>query len=326
MRSPVALLVAAALLVGGIATASADPVPPLDADPEVVPYIVGGTIVAPGTWPAMAALVQEPSPGTLQQFCGGTLIRDDLVLSAAHCTADPTFRANPRVLLGRTDLSQAGGELIDVVEIIEHPDWIGVANGFAGDLAVLRLATESVQAPTALLRPGREPSWATGTVPGTIVGWGQLEGGASDPNLREVSVTVRTDVDCEASIPTYQTGLDLCAGGADFGACFGDSGGPLYSFDASGRSVIAGVVSRGLQTCAQAPGILTRVAAFAEWVVTASLSDATARIAGADRYATAANLADRYAPGVPSVHLVSGEAFPDAVTAAAAAGRAGGPV
>jgi putative cell wall-binding protein len=60
----------------------------------------------------------------------------------------------------------------------------------------------------------------------------------------------------------------------------------------------------------------------------AAVSDAVVRavggtrIAGTDRYATAAAVADTFAPGVPTAYVATGEAFPDAL----AAGSAGGPV
>jgi putative cell wall-binding protein len=51
------------------------------------------------------------------------------------------------------------------------------------------------------------------------------------------------------------------------------------------------------------------------------------RVAGADRYATAAAFsAATYAPGVPVVYVAAGDAFPDALAAAPAAGAGGGPV
>jgi putative cell wall-binding protein len=51
-----------------------------------------------------------------------------------------------------------------------------------------------------------------------------------------------------------------------------------------------------------------------------------ARFAGADRYATAAAVAETYAAGVPVVYIATGLNFPDALAGAAAAGPSGGPV
>jgi subtilisin family serine protease/putative cell wall-binding protein len=54
---------------------------------------------------------------------------------------------------------------------------------------------------------------------------------------------------------------------------------------------------------------------------------AVTRIAGADRYAVAANLsAASFAPGVPVAYLASGQTFPDALAGGPVAGRDGGPI
>jgi putative cell wall-binding protein len=51
------------------------------------------------------------------------------------------------------------------------------------------------------------------------------------------------------------------------------------------------------------------------------------RQSGADRYATAAAIsAATFAPGAPITYVATGLNFPDALAAAAAAGRLGGPV
>ncbi|XP_069971033.1 chymotrypsin BI-like [Penaeus vannamei] len=45
-----------------------------------VPRIVGGTEAAPHSWPHQVALFIDNS-----QFCGGSLISSEWVLTAAHC-------------------------------------------------------------------------------------------------------------------------------------------------------------------------------------------------------------------------------------------------
>jgi subtilisin family serine protease len=50
------------------------------------------------------------------------------------------------------------------------------------------------------------------------------------------------------------------------------------------------------------------------------------RLAGTDRYATAAAVATKFSPGLPVVYVASGEAFPDALAGAALAASQGAPV
>ncbi|MBK5222918.1 MAG: cell wall-binding repeat-containing protein [Acidimicrobiia bacterium] len=325
MRTTMAALVTLLTLVGLVAA-------PADAradDPdELVPYIVGGSPSPPSTWPAMVALVSSDGSDGLRQFCGGTLVRPDLVVTAAHCAEVNDFYLDPTglsVLAGRTDLSHGGGELIAVSSVTLHPSWNRVS--LSGDLALLHLAHDAQQQVAPFVDRDVEPHWATEPA-ATIVGWGgTTTQGTSSSVLLQRSVEVLSDDACATRFSSYyQAGFDLCAGGVGYGTCHGDSGGPLYATDRSGVQSLVGVISRGVKDCGTAPGVMTRLAAYADWVRETTMSDATDRIAGTDRYATAAALSSRMAPGVGVVYLASGESFPDAVTSAAVAPAAGGPV
>ncbi|HYM82938.1 MAG TPA: cell wall-binding repeat-containing protein, partial [Candidatus Dormibacteraeota bacterium] len=75
------------------------------------------------------------------------------------------------------------------------------------------------------------------------------------------------------------------------------------------------------------PGVYHR-ALVVTGTATAGVAPATPeRLAGADRYATAAAIsAATFAPGVPVAYVATGLGFPDALAAAAAAGKTGSPV
>jgi secreted trypsin-like serine protease len=319
-RTLATLLAALALTLSAAPAAAHDSSAP---DP-VEPYIVGGVLASPDTWPGMVALVTETSLG-LMQFCGGTLVRADLVLTAAHCTED--FLADPgriEVLIGRTDLQMPGGELLAVSAIVQHPSWNPAT--YQADISILRLGQPTTRPVVRFVTQVSEPNWVT-TPAATLVGWGAVnpDGSETDSRLRELDVEVLSDQQCVQSVATYQVGIDLCAGAPSTGACFGDSGGPMMT-TTGGTARLAGVISRGPSRCGNAPSIVTRVAAYADWIYQSTLSGATTRTSGPDRYTTAAALSSRFQPDVAVAYLVTGEAFPDAVTAAAVAGAAGGPV
>lgn len=316
----------AVLLAGVILplTAPASALADDDVGPDAVaPYILGGTTAAPGAWPGTVALAIDTGVA-LEQICGGTLVRADLVLTAAHCTR-PFSTSDLRVLIGRSDLSLPGGELVAVAEVIEHPGWSEAS--WRHDIAIVRLATPTSHSPVSFADRTTEPHWAS-RPDGMLVGWGATnqQGTLPASQLKELAVQVLADEVCVGRVATYLVGGDLCVEAAEGGACPGDSGGPFMVASAEGP-LLAGVISRGpTDPCGRGPGILTRVAAYADWVYQSTLSPFTTRTAGTDRYTTAVALSARFQPGVPVVYLVTGESFPDAVTAAAVAGANGGPV
>ncbi|QJW35326.1 cell wall-binding repeat-containing protein [Cellulosimicrobium protaetiae] len=60
--------------------------------------------------------------------------------------------------------------------------------------------------------------------------------------------------------------------------------------------------------------------------VIAPFADGTTRLSGSTRYETALQASKRYAAGVPAVFVATGSNFPDALSAASAAARVGGPL
>jgi secreted trypsin-like serine protease/subtilisin-like proprotein convertase family protein len=243
------------------------------------PAIVGGREAEPGEWPWQVALINAGGHPYDDQYCGGSLISADWVVTAAHC-AEGEEADDIQVLAGIHNLVAAdpGFVRLDVAEIIIHPDY-GVANQYDSDIALLRLATPApLRSPSGAALPIAKVALVTENVgalvgvQATVTGWGNRQPGGGDypAALHEVEVPIIANADCRAAYGDSITNTMVCAGLPEGGkdSCQGDSGGPLVVFSsARSRWELAGVVSWG-HGCALpgVPGVYARVSTFAHWI------------------------------------------------------------
>jgi len=237
------------------------------------PRIIGGKEVPPDTFPWMIALVYRDEPDIYQgQFCGGSLIHPNWVLTASHCIHDKSSEID--AVLGTNDLTSPPGEYerIEVVEIIEHPGY----NHFTmnNDIALLRLSRPSRQTPiSSLITPANAFILAPPGKIVTITGWGDtdIKPWRTDfPELlMQVDLPIVSNANCRRVYKWKVTGNMLCAGSEEGGkdSCNGDSGGPLIVEDGHGGYAQAGIVSWG-EGCGRADyyGVNTRVSKYIDWI------------------------------------------------------------
>jgi len=227
--------------------------------------IVGGSAVPDGKYPFVTALLNKGS-GTAyeRQFCGGTLIDSDKVLTAAHCVSGKA-PSNLRVATGRTVLNSDQGQLRGVSSIEIHPRYDAPA--FRYDAAVLTLGRPVANVrPVALANASRDSLESPGSS-ATIAGWSNTEaqpasgfGGQNYPNrMREARVPMVSDAEASRSYSNYASALMVAAGKIGKDACQGDSGGPMFARSASGYTQI-GISSFGIGCAARNyPGVYTEI-------------------------------------------------------------------
>lgn len=233
-----------------------------------VERIVGGVNVPNDERPWMTSIQYDNG-----HFCGGSLISDHWVLTAAHCVEDITG-SNINQLTVRadfTDLSKNAGKEAKIKSVHIHKNYTQ-SNGNAADLALLELSSgiNGIQ----YLKLASQQIMQTSGQPGdmaSVSGWGTLTDGGDSPNrMQKVSVPiVSNDVCNEPKAYNGQiTDTELCAGYAQGkkDSCQGDSGGPLV-IKSKGDFYQAGIVSWG-EGCAQPNkyGVYTRVSAFNDWI------------------------------------------------------------
>ena len=276
------------------------------------PRIVGGQEATPGEWPWQAALVRKGEDPYYGQFCGGSIIARDWVLTAAHCveTRGPD---ELDVIVGIHDLGSPDPNYVRVAlsQIVVHPGWNDATKD--NDIALLKLATpvparagagETLPIAFADMAPGNIGS-LTGTL-ATTTGWGNRSTTSGDypERLHEVQVPIVSNTECRDSYGNLTDNM-ICAGLPEGGkdSCQGDSGGPLVIYDDSAQKwVQVGIVSFGY-LCAEPgfPGVYARVSRYAGWI-----SSYLNPIVVTDRFFVPLTLYQPYMPPPPPSPLVNG--------------------
>uniref|UniRef100_A0A8C5IWK4 Transmembrane serine protease 6 n=1 Tax=Junco hyemalis TaxID=40217 RepID=A0A8C5IWK4_JUNHY len=230
--------------------------------------IVGGMNSVEGEWPWQASLQVRG-----RHICGGTLIADRWVVSAAHCFQDERL-ASPSiwtVYLGKYLQNATGHTEVSfkVIHLFLHPYYEEDSHDY--DVALLQLDHPVIISP--LIQPICLPAPSHIFEPGLlcwITGWGALkEGGHTSNVLQKVDVQLIQQNICSEAYHYMITPRMLCAGyyQGKKDACQGDSGGPLACKEPSGRWFLAGLVSWGMG-CARANhyGVYTRITQVLGWM------------------------------------------------------------
>ncbi|XP_062380154.1 coagulation factor IXa [Sardina pilchardus] len=253
---------------------------PLDTQPPMInpadgenqhKRIVGGQEVTPGEIPWQVALVLR---STGEVFCGGSIVGEEWVVTAAHCLVDAPERSF-FVRVGEHDVNRAEGheQDLEVSKRYVHPLYVPARSTYNHDVALLRLAAPMAFSPYArpiclgpkaftetLLRAGGEA---------TVSGWGRMRfQGRTASRLQKVELPYVERLECKESTSERITYFMFCSGYADVGkdACQGDSGGP-HTMRYKDTWFLTGIVSWG-EECAKEGkyGVYTRISHYYSWM------------------------------------------------------------
>lgn len=167
--------------------------------------VIGGEEAAEGAWPWQVALLIAGQPQTADaQFCGGSMVLDTWVLTAAHCIhmQDPNgvYRdLAPRaisVLVGTNEIAEGKGDAVPVEAIYRHPGYEGTE--FDNDIALIKLA----RAPNVPYQTIKVPDAEFGDLldqPGVrtvVTGWGLIEGAKRTDMMRQAEIQMLSRDQC----------------------------------------------------------------------------------------------------------------------------------
>lgn len=248
----------------------------------VLSRIVGGTVAIPNSWPWQCFVSADLGGGEFS-ICGGSIIGNSYILTAAHCFFSHNEETDVYTRIQDSQYTVACGihnrEAQDLSSNAQMSQGVTVTlhenyrpEGDDWDIAIVSLPAPLTytQAVSPVCLPSSPVADGTNCV---VTGWGKKGDGSLPAELNQVVVPMINKEQCRNANPKlqYLTDNEICAGPMEGqrDSCQGDSGGPLVCKQQNGCWAQYGIVSFGVTdkcATANAPGVYANVVGFLPWI------------------------------------------------------------
>uniref|UniRef100_A0A1B6KQM2 Peptidase S1 domain-containing protein n=2 Tax=Graphocephala atropunctata TaxID=36148 RepID=A0A1B6KQM2_9HEMI len=241
----------------------------------VEPLILHGTKVEAGQWPWAAAIFVRESDNTWKFRCGGTLVSDNAIITAAHCVWRRPVK-DMFVVLGHLSRKLPTENRKDVIFKVKRiyllPVYRHKVNKYNSNIAVLILKARLKL--TKNILPACLPSNETAVYPyimSIVSGWGVNENQELSQDLLYMKVPIVDVMKCLKNIQNnliqFVSYTTFCAGYINgTTACKEDGGGGLLT-QHNGKWVLQGVLSSFSHSCHQGSySVYTKVELYTYWI------------------------------------------------------------
>ncbi|XP_066213176.1 coagulation factor IX isoform X1 [Saccopteryx leptura] len=228
--------------------------------------IVGGESAKPGQFPWQVLLTDK-----IDAFCGGSIINEKWVITAAHCIK-PGVKITVVAGEHNTEKEEHTEQKRNVVRAIPHHSYNATINKYRHDIALLELdkplILNSYVTPICIAdKEYTDIFLKFGS--GYVSGWGRVfNRGRSALTLQYLKVPLVDRATCLRSTKFTIHNNMFCAGFHEGGrdSCQGDSGGPHVT-EVEGISFLTGIISWG-EECAMKGkyGVYTKVSQYVNWI------------------------------------------------------------